>query len=36
MIVILVIGIVVDSLVFGQVERRIRKRYGLIDAAAND
>jgi NitT/TauT family transport system permease protein len=36
MIVILVIGIVVDSLVFGKVERAIRKRYGLIDAAAND
>ena len=33
MIVILVIGILVDSLIFGQVERRIRKRYGLIDAA---
>ena len=36
MIVILVIGIVVDSLIFGQVDRRIRRRYGLIDAAAND
>ncbi len=36
MIVILVIGIIVDSLVFGQIERRIRRRYGLIDAAAND
>jgi NitT/TauT family transport system permease protein len=36
MIVILVIGIVVDSLIFGQLERRIRRRYGLIDAAAND
>ncbi len=36
MIVILVIGIVVDSLVFGKLERRIRKRYGLIDAAATD
>jgi NitT/TauT family transport system permease protein len=36
MIVILVIGILVDSLVFGQVERRIRRRYGLVDAAAND
>ena len=33
MIVILIIGIVVDSLVFGKIERRIRKRYGLIDAA---
>ena len=36
MIVILVIGIVVDSLIFGKIERRIRRRYGLIDAAAND
>jgi NitT/TauT family transport system permease protein len=34
MIVILVIGIVVDTLIFGQFERRIRKRYGLVDAAA--
>jgi NitT/TauT family transport system permease protein len=34
MIVILVIGIVVDSLVFGKAERAIRKRYGLIDSAA--
>jgi NitT/TauT family transport system permease protein len=33
MIVILVIGIVIDALFFGQVERRIRKRYGLVDAA---
>ena len=36
MIVILVIGIVVDSMVFGKIERRIRKRYGLIDAAEQD
>ena len=36
MIVILVIGIVVDSLIFGQAERRIRKHYGLIDAAHTD
>jgi hypothetical protein len=36
MIVILVIGIVVDSLIFGKIDRRIRKRYGLIDAATND
>lgn len=33
MIVILVIGIVVDSLVFGKIERGIRRRYGLVDAA---
>jgi NitT/TauT family transport system permease protein len=36
MIVILVIGIVVDSLIFGKIDRRIRKRYGLIDASNND
>jgi NitT/TauT family transport system permease protein len=36
MIVIFVIGVVVDSLVFGKAERAIRKRYGLIDAAAKD
>jgi NitT/TauT family transport system permease protein len=34
MIVILVIGILVDELVFGTAERTIRRRYGLIDAAA--
>jgi NitT/TauT family transport system permease protein len=34
MIVILIIGIVVDSLVFGKIEQTIRKRYGLVDAAA--
>jgi NitT/TauT family transport system permease protein len=34
MIVILVIGILVDSLFFGKIERRIRQRYGLVDAAA--
>jgi len=34
MIVILVIGILVDSLVFGTADRAIRRRYGLIDAAA--
>jgi NitT/TauT family transport system permease protein len=32
MIVILVIGIVVDQLVFGQMERRIRKRWGLSES----
>jgi NitT/TauT family transport system permease protein len=36
MIVILVIGIVVDSLIFGKIDRRIRRRYGLIDASNND
>jgi NitT/TauT family transport system permease protein len=34
MIVILFIGIVIDSLFFGVIDRRIRRRYGLIDAAA--
>jgi NitT/TauT family transport system permease protein len=34
MIVILVIGIVVDSVVFGRLERAIRRRWGLIDAAS--
>jgi NitT/TauT family transport system permease protein len=33
MIVILVIGIVVDSLVFGVIEKRVRRRWGLIDTA---
>ena len=31
MIVILVIGIVVDALFFGTIERRIRRRWGLVD-----
>jgi NitT/TauT family transport system permease protein len=34
MIVILVIGIVIDSLVFGSVERWVRRRWGLVDAAS--
>jgi NitT/TauT family transport system permease protein len=34
MIVILVIGVLVDELLFGTVERAIRRRYGLIDEAA--
>jgi len=34
MIVILVIGIIVDSAVFGVIERRVRLRRGLIDSAA--
>jgi NitT/TauT family transport system permease protein len=34
MIVILVIGIVVDALVFGRLERAIRRRWGLVDIAA--
>lgn len=33
MIVVLVIGIVVDSLLFGRVERAIRRRWGLLDTA---
>jgi NitT/TauT family transport system permease protein len=35
MILILIIGIIVDSLFFGTLERKIRKRYGLVDAAAS-
>jgi len=34
MVVILVIGIAIDSLVFGTLDRAIRKRWGLIDPAA--
>lgn len=33
MLVILVIGIVVDALVFGTIERAIRRRWGLLDTA---
>jgi NitT/TauT family transport system permease protein len=33
MIVIFVIGVVIDALVFGTMERAIRRRYGLVDAA---
>jgi NitT/TauT family transport system permease protein len=35
MIVILVIGIVIDSLFFATIEERIRRRYGLIDQATD-
>ncbi|MGQ0680361.1 MAG: ABC transporter permease [Actinomycetota bacterium] len=34
MIVILLIGIIVDSAIFGRLTQAIRRRYGLIDAAA--
>ena len=34
MIVILIIGILVDALVFGTADRAIRRRYGLVDTAA--
>jgi NitT/TauT family transport system permease protein len=34
MIVIFVIGVLVDAVFFGTLERRIRRRYGLIDATA--
>jgi NitT/TauT family transport system permease protein len=34
MIVILIIGILVDSLLFGAIDRSVRRRYGLVDAAA--
>ena len=32
MIVILVIGIVVDALLFGTLERAIRRRWGLLES----
>ena len=34
MIVLFTIGVLVDVVVFGIAERKIRKRYGLVDAAA--
>jgi sulfonate transport system permease protein len=34
MIVIFVVGVLIDALFFGTVERAIRRRYGLVDAAA--
>ena len=34
MIVLFTIGVLVDALVFGYAERKIRKRYGLVDVAA--
>jgi NitT/TauT family transport system permease protein len=34
MIVLFTIGVLVDVLVFSNLERRIRRRYGLVDAAA--
>jgi NitT/TauT family transport system permease protein len=34
MVVILVIGVVVDSLVFGRLDRAIRKRWGLLEAGS--
>jgi len=34
MIVILVIGIMIDSLLFGVLERRVRRRWGLIEATS--
>jgi len=34
MIVILIIGILVDALLFGTADRAIRRRYGLVDTAA--
>ena len=35
MIVLFTIGVLVDVLVFSNLERKVRKRYGLVDAAAN-
>jgi len=33
MIVLFTIGVLMDALLFGTLERKVRKRYGLIDAA---
>ena len=35
MIVILVLGILADGLVFGRIERTVRKRFGLLDTAGS-
>lgn len=35
MLMIFIIGVLVDALVFGVAERRIRRRYGLVDRAAD-
>jgi sulfonate transport system permease protein len=35
MIVILVIGVLVDEVLFGTVERKIRRRYGLVEAGGS-
>lgn len=35
MIAILLIGILIDVFIFGRLERMLRQRYGLIDAATN-
>ena len=34
MIVLFTIGVLMDALVFSNLERKVRKRYGLVDAAA--
>ena len=34
MVVILIIGIIVDSLVFGVIEKRVRRRWGLIESVS--
>ena len=34
MIVIFVIGVIMDACVFGVADRAVRRRYGLVDAAA--
>ena len=34
MIVILLVGVLVDEVLFGTVERKIRRRYGLVEAGA--
>ena len=34
MVVILIVGIVIDSLVFGVIEKRVRRRWGLIESVS--
>jgi NitT/TauT family transport system permease protein len=34
MIVLFTLGVLMDALVFGTIDRKVRKRYGLVDAAA--
>jgi len=34
MLVILIIGILVDSLFFGVIEKRVRRRWGLIETVS--
>jgi hypothetical protein len=33
MVAIFIVGVVMDALVFGQLDRYVRRRHGLIDTA---